>query len=62
MGSRRATKARVVTLSVEERAYLDRLIRRRKVARGDAQRAEIVLLAAEGFNNCAIAAGVGVTR
>jgi len=58
LGSRRATKARVVTLSVEERAYLDRLIRRRKVARGDAQRAEIVLLAADGLNNCAI----GVTR
>ena len=62
MGSRRATKARVVTLSVEERAYLDRLIRRRKVARGDAQRAEIVLLAADGLNNCAIAAKIGVTR
>jgi len=62
LGSRRATKARVVTLSVEERAYLDRLIRRRKVARGDAQRAEIVLLAADGLNNCAIAAKIGVTR
>ena len=62
MGSRRATKASVVTLSGEERAYLDRLVRRRKVARGDAQRAEIVLLAADGLNNCAIAAKVGVTR
>ena len=40
MGSRRATKARVITLSVDERAYLDRLVRRRKVGRGDAQRAE----------------------
>ena len=62
MGSRRATKASVVTLSGEERAYLDRLVRRRKVARGDAQRADIVLLAADGLNNCAIAAKVGVTR
>ena len=62
MGSRRATKASVITLSGEERAYLDRLVRRRKVARGDAQRADIVLLAADGLNNCAIAAKVGVTR
>jgi transposase len=62
VGSRRATKASVVTLSGEERAYLDRLVRRRKVARGDAQRADIVLLAADGLNNCAIAAKVGVTR
>ena len=62
MGSRRATKARVITLSVDERAYLDRLVRRRKVGRGDAQRAEIVLLAADGLNNCAIAAKIGVTR
>ena len=62
MGSRRATKASVVTLSSAERAYLDRLVRRRTVARGDAQRADIVLLAADGLNNCAIAAKVGVTR
>ena len=62
MGSRRATKARVITLSVDERAYLDRLVRRRKVGRGDAQRAEIVLLAADGLNNGAIAAKIGVTR
>jgi transposase len=62
VASRRATKASVVTLSLEERSYLDRLVRRRKVARGDAQRAEIVLLAADGLNNCAIAAKVGVTR
>jgi transposase len=61
VGSRRATKARVITLSVDERAY-DRLVRRRKVGRGDAQRAEIVLLAADGLNNCAIAAKIGVTR
>src|SRR4029450_12537222 len=62
MGSRRATKASVIRLSVDERAYLERLFRRRKVARGDSQRAEIVLLAADGLNNCAIAAKAGVTR
>jgi transposase len=62
MGSRRATKASVIRLSVDERAYLERLFRRRKVARGDSQRAEIVLLAAAGLNNCRIAAKVGTTR
>lgn len=62
MASGKVTKASVVRLSVDERGYLDRLVRRRKVARGDAQRAEIVLLAADGLNNCAIAAKVGVTR
>jgi transposase len=62
MAARRATRASVITLSVDERAYLERLVRRRKVARGDAQRAEIVLLAADGLNNSAIAAKVGVTR
>jgi transposase len=45
-----------------ERDYLERLVRRRKVSRGDAQRAEIVLGAAEGLNNRAIADVVDVTR
>jgi transposase len=62
MAARKATKASVIRLSIDERAYLDRLSRRRKVARGDAQRAQIVLLAADGLNNCAITAKVGVTR
>ena len=35
---------------------LQRLVRRRKVARGDAQRAEIILRAADRLNNCEIAA------
>jgi transposase len=61
MAARRA-KASVIKLNVDERAYLDRLVRRRKVARGDAQRAEIVLLAADGLNNCQIAGKVGATR
>lgn len=62
MGKARATKASKIELSEVERETLDRLVRRRKVARGDAQRAEIVLRAAEGLNNCEIAAAVGVTQ
>lgn len=62
MAKDRATKASKIKLSEDEREYLNRLIRRRKVARGDAQRAEIVLRAADGLNNCEIAAAVGVTR
>jgi transposase len=57
-----ATKASKIKLSENEREYLKRLVRRRKVARGHAQRAEIVLRAADGLNNCEIAAAVGVTR
>jgi transposase len=37
-------------------------VRRRKVARADALRAQIVLLAADGMNNCAIADELGVSR
>ena len=37
-------------------------VRRRKIARADAQRAEIILRAADGLNNCEIADAVGVTR
>ncbi len=62
MSMERATKASTIELSEEERGYLDRLVRRRKVARGDAQRAQIVLRAADGLNNCEIAAAIGVTR
>jgi len=58
----RATKASKIILSADERSYLERLTRRRKVARGDTVRAEIVLAAADGLNNCAIAAKVGVAR
>ena len=60
--TRRATKASKIRLSKDERDYLERLVRRRKVSRGDAQRAEIVLRAAEGLNNRAVADAVGVTR
>jgi transposase len=58
----RATKASKIILSKDERDYLERLVRRRKVSHGDAQRAEIVLCAAEGLNNRAVADAVGVTR
>lgn len=51
-----------ITLTDEERAALERLCRRRKVSRGLAQRAQIVLLAGDGLNNSEIADAVGVTR
>src|SRR6185436_14349513 len=60
--TRRATKASKIVLRKDERDYLERLVRRRKVSRGEAQRAEIVLRAAEGLNNRAISAAVGVAR
>jgi transposase len=59
---RKAIRARAIELNAKERDALDRLVRRRKVSRGDAVRAEIVLRAADGLNNCEIAAAVGVTR
>jgi len=62
MAKDRAAKASKIKLSEDEREYLNRLVRRRKVSRGDAQRAEIVLRAADGLNNCEIAAALGVTR
>ena len=55
-------KANRIKLSADERAVLDRRVRRRKIARADAQRAEIILRAADGLNNCEIAGVVGVTR
>src|SRR5262249_57947751 len=58
----RAKKAIAIKLSDEERDVLERLVRRRKVARGDALRAEIILRAADGMNNCEIADAVGATR
>lgn len=58
----RRMSAREISLTDEERNTLERLVRRRKVSRGEAQRAEIVLRAADGMNNCEIADTVGVTR
>lgn len=58
----RGRAATAIALSDEERAELEMRARRRKTARGDAQRAAIVLLAAAGESNTAIAARLGVTR
>ena len=61
MGSRRATKASVVTLSARSAPILTVWF----TAQGRAWRCAargIVLLAADGLNNCAIAAKIGVTR
>src|SRR4051794_41911576 len=55
-------KAVRIELTEGERAELQARLRRRKVARGDAQRAEIVLLAAEGLSNLAITERLGVAR
>ena len=49
-----APRAVRIGLSESERAELQARLRRRKVARGDALRAEIVLLAAEGLSNLAV--------
>jgi transposase len=57
-----AKNAVAIKLCEEERETLERRARRRKISRAEAQRAEIVLLAAEGANNCEIARRVGVTR
>ncbi len=57
-----APKAVLIELLDTEAAELASRLRRRKVARGDAVRAEIVLLAAEGVSNLAIAERLGITR
>ena len=51
-----------IVLNESERGELEARVRRRKIARADAMRAEIVLLAADGLNNCAIADEVGASR
>src|SRR5262252_2018000 len=51
-----------IVLSEKERFELEARVRRRKIARADAMRAGIILLAADGLNNCAIADEVGVSR
>ncbi|MDQ3479228.1 MAG: IS630 family transposase [Pseudomonadota bacterium] len=51
-----------IELEDAERRELEGRTRRRKVARADAMRAEIVLLAADGLTNLAIAAQLGITR
>jgi len=51
-----------IELTEDERSALEGRARRRKTARGDAMRAEIVLLSASGASNSEIAARLGVTR
>jgi len=51
-----------IELDDAERAELEARTRRRKIARADAMRAEIVLLAARGMTNLAIATRLGITR
>ena len=55
-------KAVAIKLSAAERVELERRVRRRKSSHGAARRARIVLLAAEGLSNSAIAAKLGVSR
>ena len=57
----RGRAAVAIALSDEERTELEMRARRRKTARADAQRAAIVLLAAAGKSNTAIAECGGVT-
>jgi transposase len=54
--------AAAIVLSVQDRVELEMRVRRRKIARADALRAQIVLLAGDGMNNCAIAEELGVSR
>lgn len=55
-------KAVSIELSEEERAELERRVRRRKSSHGAARRARIVLLAADGETNSTIAQMLGLTR
>lgn len=57
-----ARRPSTIELSADEREDLTRRMRRRTIARADAQRADIVLRAADGLSNSAIANAVGVTR
>ena len=51
-----------IVLSDSERGELEMRVRRRKIARADAVRAQIVMLAADGMNNSAIADELGISR
>src|SRR5512134_2102127 len=51
-----------IELDDAERSELRARARRRRIARADAMRAEIVLLAADGMTNLAIAERLGITR
>ena len=51
-----------IDLNEAERNELEARARRRKTARADAMRAQIVLLSAEGLSNVAIAERLNITR
>jgi transposase len=55
-------KARPIVLSPDERAQLERIVRARTSSQQQARRAQIVLRAAEGASNTAIAAALGLAR
>ena len=55
-------RAPAVALSPADRAELDRRVRARTASQQDALRARIVLLAADGLSNTAIAQGLGIAR
>src|SRR5579863_7126958 len=59
-GLERGPKARPIELTAEERAKLVELARRQKTANAVARRARIVLAAADGQGNSAIARTLGV--
>ena len=60
MGRRAGRPVASVVLSDEERSYLERRVRGRRVGRALAERCRIVLRCADGLTNKAVAAEVGV--
>ena len=60
MGRRAGRPVVAVVLSDEERSYLERRVRSRRVGRGLSERCRIVLRCADGLTNKAVAAEVGV--
>lgn len=58
----RGRNASEIKLSKEEKETLERHLRRRNTRRSIVQRAEIILRAASGENNCEIARAVQTTR
>ena len=50
----------VLVLSDEERSYLERQVRRRRVARSISDRCRMILHCADGLTNKAVAAELGV--
>lgn len=55
-------RAPTVVLTADDRAELDRRVHARTGSQQDAQRARIVLLAADGLDTTAVAAALGIAR